>query len=447
MRATPIAAALMIVTTAISAEAQPAATHGRAVTKPQPSARPAVQTPADTASAMAQAERQALQSDLAWAGHYNGLINGEVSDRLIAAIKTFQRDQGGKQTGVLNPQERGALTAAARKTRSNAGWKIVTDTATGARLGLPARLVPQQSSDGDSTTWRSATGTIRIRLTRRNDAGLTTAKLAESERKEPAGRKLDYSTVKPDFFVLSGMQGLKKFYVRGQLRDSEARILTILYDQATEGTMEPVVIAMSSAFDPFPADGPPPRKAVEYGTGVVVSSDGAIVTGTDVTDECKSIVVAGHGNADKIASDKDHGLALLRIYGAHGLKPIALDGGQARGSLELVGITDPQNQGGGSAVSRVKASVAQGGGSEPALSPAPAPGFSGAAALDANGKFAGLVLLKPATVAGPSAPAAQAVLALAETVRAFLKANSVTPSASQSSDAKAAVVRVICVRK
>jgi peptidoglycan hydrolase-like protein with peptidoglycan-binding domain len=446
MRATPIAAALMIVTTAISAEAQPAATHGRAVTKPQPPARPAVQTPADTASAMAQAERQALQSDLAWTGHYNGLINGEVSDRLIAAIKTFQRDQGGKQTGVLNPQERGALTAAARKTRSNAGWKIVTDAATGARLGLPARLVPQQSSDGDGTTWSSATGTIRIRLTRRKDAGLTTAKLAESERKEPAGRKLDYSTVKPDFFVLSGMQGLKKFYVRGQLRDSEARILTILYDQATEGTMEPVVIAMSSAFDPFPADSAPPRKTVEYGTGVIVNSDGAIVTGTDVTDECTSIVVAGHGNADKIASDKDHGIALLRIYGAHGLKPIALDGGAARSSLDLVGIIDPQNQGGGSAVSRVKASVTQGGGSDPALSPAPPPGFSGSAALDANGKFAGLVLLKPATVAVPSTPTAQAVLAPAETVRAFLKANSVTP-ASEPSDAKAAVVRVICVRK
>jgi hypothetical protein len=444
MRAT-IAAALMIAITAICAEAQPAGPVGRA--KPKlAAARPAVQTPADTAKALTQAERQVLQSDLAWTGHYNGLINGEVSDRLIAAIKTFQKDRGGKQTGVLNPQERGALTAAARKARSNAGWKIVTDAATGARLGLPTRLAPQQSSAGDGTTWSSATGTIRILLTRRKDAGLATAKLAESERKEPAGRKPDYSTVKPDFFVLSGMQGLKKFYVRGQLQGGEARALTILYDQATEGVMGPVVIAMSSAFDPFPADGPPPRKTVEYGTGVVVSSDGAIVAGADVTDECKSIVVAGHGNADKAANDKDHGLALLRIYGAHGLKPIAFDGGAAKGSLELVGITDPQNQGGGSAVSRAKASVAQGGGSEPALSPAPAPGFSGAAALDANGKFAGLVLLKPATVAGPSTPAAQAVLAPAGTVRAFLKANGVTP-ASESSDAKAAVVRVICVRK
>src|SRR3569833_2359004 len=66
--------------------------------------RPAPQTPADTVNAMAQAERQAIQSDLAWTGHYNGVINGEVSDRMIGAIRTFQKDQGGKQTGVLNPQ-------------------------------------------------------------------------------------------------------------------------------------------------------------------------------------------------------------------------------------------------------------------------------------------------------------------------------------------------------
>ena len=84
--------------------------------------------------------------------------------------------------------------------------------------------------------------------------------------------------------MLSGTQGLKKFYMRGQLRDSEARTLIILYDQANEGVMEPVVIAMSSAFDPFPANGPAPRKMVEYASGVTVSSDGAIITGRDATD-------------------------------------------------------------------------------------------------------------------------------------------------------------------
>ena len=99
--------------------------------KPKPVAtipiRPALQTPADTANAMAQGERLALQSDLAWVGQYNGAITGEVSDRMVAAIKEFQKARGGKQTGVLNPQERGVLAETAKRRRENVGWKIVTD--------------------------------------------------------------------------------------------------------------------------------------------------------------------------------------------------------------------------------------------------------------------------------------------------------------------------------
>ena len=412
--------------------------------------RPGLQTPADTANAMAQAERLAIQSDLAWVGQYNGAITGEVSERMVAAIKEFQKDRGGKATGVLNPQERSVLAETARRRQGDVGWKIVTDAGTGARLGVPAKLVPQQSSDANGAKWSSSTGTIQIQLARRKQANPTAAKLAEQEKKEPAGRKVDYTVVKPDFFVLSGMQGLKKFYVRGTFRGDEVRILTILYDQATEGTMEPAVIAMSSAFNPFPSGtGPPPRKTVEYGTGVVVSEDGAIVTDREITDACLAITIGGLGHADRIAEDKDHDLALLHIYGARGLKPLALGTGAIKSAVELTGIADPQNQGGAAAASSVKAQAAVvGGGGEAALSPAPALGFSGAAALDADGKFAGLALLKPALVAGPAnaTPTAQAVLVPADAVREFLKANGVS-AAGGSTDAKAAVVRVICVRK
>src|SRR5260370_33183870 len=66
--------------------------------------RPALQTPADTANAMAQADRLAIQSDLAWVGQYNGAITGEVSERMVAAIKGLQKDRGGKQTREVNPQ-------------------------------------------------------------------------------------------------------------------------------------------------------------------------------------------------------------------------------------------------------------------------------------------------------------------------------------------------------
>ena len=61
---------------------------------------------------MAPTERMAIQSDLAWVGQYNGAITGEVSERMVAAIKEFQKSRGGKETGVLNPQEREALAEA-----------------------------------------------------------------------------------------------------------------------------------------------------------------------------------------------------------------------------------------------------------------------------------------------------------------------------------------------
>jgi hypothetical protein len=453
-----LTATLMIVAAGVSAQAQTGAQTGivpGVTAKPVTTVpiRPALQTPADTASTMAQGERQAIQSDLAWSGHYNGVINGEVSDRMIAAIKAFQKDRGGKETGVLNPQERGALADAAKRLQDNVGWKTVTDAGSGARLGLPTKLLPQQSSDANGAKWSSSTGTIQIQLARRKEADPSTAKLAEQEKKEPAGRTIEYSVVKPDFFVLSGMQGLKKFYVRGQFKVSEVRIMTILYDQATEGTMAPVVIARSSACNPFPAGtqaaGPPPRKTVEYGTGIVVSEDGAVVTDRQLVDGCMSIVIGGYGNADRAAEDKEHDIALLRIYGARGLKPLALGDGAAKSGVELTGIADPQSQGGGGAASSVKSLITPvGSGNDLALTPAPGLGFSGAAVQDSDGKFAGMALLRPAVVAGAAnaTPAVQAALVHADIVRDFLKANGVA-AAGSSRAAKASVLRVICVHK
>jgi hypothetical protein len=410
--------------------------------------RPAgTQSPADTAKALAQSERTALQSDLAWVGVFNGVINGEINERTINAIKAYQKDIGGKQTGVLNPQEREKLAAAAKKLQNDVGWRVAADPVNGIRLGVPTKLAPQMSSGSQSgSKWSSAQGQIQIETWRMKATNISA--VAEREKNEPAGRKIDYTLVRPDYFVLSGLQGLKKFYVRAQISGDEVRGMTILYDQATEGTMAPVVIAMSSAFTPFPASpaqaaAPPPRRKVEYATGIVVSADGAIITDRQAVDGCEFIAVPGHGNADRVAEDKTRELALLRIYGARELKPIAMASAAPKPNIVLTGIADPQNQGGGAAVTNTNATL-----SAAALSPAPAIGFAGAAAVDSEGVFAGMALLKPAVVAGtPAATGNDAVLVPADQVREFLKANNVEATSGQKADAKASVLRVVCVRK
>src|SRR5690349_13746331 len=180
LSATLMVAAALCGTSALAQMTTPPSTAG---TKPKTVTtvpiRPALQKPEDTANAMAQAERLALQSDLAWVGEYNGAITGDVSERMVNAIKEFQKNRGGKPTGVLNPQERSALADTARKRQDNVGWKIVTEPATGARLGIPTKLVPTLTSDANGARWTSPTGTVQVLLTRSKEAGPTTAKLAE----------------------------------------------------------------------------------------------------------------------------------------------------------------------------------------------------------------------------------------------------------------------------
>ncbi len=452
-----IPATLILAATVLPAAAQSHPVKPRSV-QPKPvttvAVPPATQTPLDTVKALSQGAREALQSDLAWVGKYNGLINGEASERLVTAIKAFQTGRKSKPTGVLNPQEREQLAAAAKKLQTNVGWKLIGDPGTGMRTGLPSKLAPQQTTDANGTHWRSASGAVEISLTRRKQADITTAKLAAQER---ADRKVTYSTVKPDFLVLSGTQGTgasaKNFYMRGQLRGDEVRLLAIHYDDASKAAMEPVVIAMSSAFNPFPtgaqAVGPPPRKAVEYASGVLVGSKGFIVTDRQSVEGCKSIVIPGHGNADRTAEDKTHDLALLRVYGTRDLPALMLGSGTAKSEVVLTGIADPQAQGGNATVTSTRASATPTGtNGELSLMPVPGLGFSGAAALDTGGQFAGIAQLRPIQLAGPAAGTAtpQAMLVSADVVRGFLKSSGVAMDGTVK-DVKAAMVRVICVRK
>lgn len=397
-------------------------------------------------------ELLAIQSDLAWTGDYNGAVNGEPGERTTSAIKAFQKRFGGRASGTLSAPEREALAGEAKKLKDHAGWKLVDD-ANGARLGIPSKLAPNQSAGESGSKWSSAQGQIQIETWSVKGEGVTLASIAERERKRPAGRKADYAVTKPDFFVLSGLQGLKRFYVRGQFRNGEVRGLTILYDQATEGIMTPVVVAMSSAFAPFPRaegaplSGPPPRRAVEYATGIVADLDGAILTDAAAIEGCGVVVAQGLGYGETVATDKTGSLALVRVLGARGLAPMGLARrGDLKAELSVVGIADPREQHGGRAVDRVTVRAAQTDSEQPALTPAPALGFSGAAVFDNQRMFVGMVTLRPVQTAGPPPAAVTARIVPTETVRAFLSENGVTVTASPA-DPKDSVVRLICVRK
>ena len=95
----------------------------------------------DVFTGIPPAERQKIQAALLWAGDYTGSAGGD--DPMLAAIKNFQKRHKAKVTGVLTPSERADLIAAAKAHEDEYGWNVVVDPATGIRIGLPSKLVPQ----------------------------------------------------------------------------------------------------------------------------------------------------------------------------------------------------------------------------------------------------------------------------------------------------------------
>ncbi len=363
------------------------------------------------------------------------------------------------------------INRASPATLQAAGWRVIDDPATGVRLGLPGTLVPKLAASRTGSRWTSKQGQIDIETFRLHEAALPA--LFEDEKKIRR-RAVEHSTLKPDSFVMSGMQGLKRFVELVQASGSELRGVVIMFDQATEGMMAPIAATMAGSFQGFPdrSANPPPgfKRGVEYGTAIVVSERGHLIASAQTTAQCQSITVPGMGHAERLAVDDSNDLALLRLFGAHNLAPVLL-GPVTQDNLLLIGVADPIAQDGAASVTLVQVrQTAQG------LDPAPKPGFSGAAVFDGKkNQLAGMVSLKwvvvaanvpavasanPALATPASQPAAasppktasqpamvsQATLVSADTIRTFLTAQGVAPATAPGSPTQS-VLRVICVRK
>ncbi len=422
--------------------------------KPQPAAKSELaarsEPTADVFAGIPRNERLKLQAALLWSGDYNGASTSD--DPMLSAVKNFQKRKKSKVTGALTEAERADLLAAAKDYEDEFGWSVVADPATGIRIGLPTKMVPHAREAAHGTRWSSRHGDVQVETFRLAGPDLKLSALFENEKKEPSTRRVEYSVLRDDNFYISGLQGLKKFSVRAQLRNGEVRGFTMMFDQAMEGIVAPVAVAMASAFSPFPQRSAPfaaLSKSVEYGNGLVVSAQGHIVTDARLSHGCQVLVAAGLGDAERLAEDRDNGLALLRVYGPRKFKPAALTHDKAAekpGDLTLAGIPDPKEHGGRGRLTEIKARLADGNSIE-LREPVPMAGFTGAAALDGMGKLLGMAEMRNAVLASiePAAPPVR--LVRVETIRKFLDAQHVLAPPAQNADARDSIVRIICVRK
>jgi peptidoglycan hydrolase-like protein with peptidoglycan-binding domain len=333
--------------------------------------------------ALPEATRKALQEALVWLGLYVGVNDGDFGKHTRDAILAFQASVRAPTDGILSPPLLKALLAAAQKAREAAGFQVVSDPKTGARIGAPLKLL-------------SGLPGARLDFAANGDADLS-ALYARLSSATPT-RKIAYKAIKPDaFFVVSGQDGPVKFYTRfdkNPTANPPLRGFTFAYPASQTAYLDRIAIAIANSFEPFPesagapaanaaappasSPAPAPQVPQPAATALVVAPGKALT------------VLKGDGCPHPTVAGKP--VRIERVDTATGLTILAGDfassGGAPRlGSpaqdLVILGFDGP----------RIAASWASftGGEAAPVVTAAVDKGASGGPVFDRSGALVGLV--------------------------------------------------------
>jgi Putative peptidoglycan binding domain len=416
--------------------------------------------PADPKQAAAQvaferlpeAERRAIQDDLIWASDYSGVTSGSFGKRTFDAILAVQRAAKLPDSGILDPASRAVLASTAQKARAAAKFTAQTDVRTGVRIGVPEQLLTKKEAQGAGTLWSSADGKIAL-TTAIGQGSIADLPAAYERVLAVPGRKVTYKLLRPDFFVVTGESGTRRFYTRFGGAPGGMRGFTLSYEGELAKSLDRVVIAVANSFDPFPSGNgaastgagtagavaavagpgvaaavpvtapvarPAPAPTERRGNALLIAEGKAIVPSA-LLNGCKSITIAGRPTQTG-ASDPGAGISLLTFSGGPRVRALNLgEAPAANRSLVVLGYATGISDA-GLTVTAAEASGRQ------AVFGALQASSAGSAVVDRFGRLVALVAAEasaPRTLNGVVAAKRYAMIPV-ESLASFASNNSVT---------------------
>jgi peptidoglycan hydrolase-like protein with peptidoglycan-binding domain len=368
--------------------------------------------------ALPEATRRAAQDALVWLGFYNGVTDGDFGKRTRAAILAFQASAKAPADGALSAPELQALLTAAQKARDAAGFQVVTDPKSSARIGAPLKLV-------------NARAGARLDFASSADADLS-ALYTRLSAASPT-RKVTYKAIKPEvFFVVSGQDGAAKFYTRfdkNATANPPIRGFTFAYPASGAANLDRIALAVANSFEPFPepaatpvakaapsAAAPPDTRSGPSAAAPAPAATALVIApGKALTalkaDACPNPTVAGKPARIERADAATGLMILAGDFALNGETPLL---GEPTQDLVVLGFTD----------TRLAASSASLAGGEARLAVVAAVDKSagGGPVFDRSGALVGLVAPiadEPKRVAGVALASPHALIA-PEAIRAFI---------------------------
>lgn len=373
---------------------------------------------------LTEQEKRLLQTGLAFAGAYNGMIDGAWGGGSQRALERFTLSHGG---GAIVTNADAVLAALEAYSAIDAeGWERQYNSVLDMSFLVPTKaLVEGGRSDvffnmevggrsiGYSLTVQDAGGTVRLHQFTEENSVVATYTLRRPEVWITSGRRADGVSLytRSDYrrgawstIMLSGEDRDAGAFaaITGSIAPGYAPAIGISPGLLSDGIgtlaalmKEPAPQAPEAGVAAnAPAAVPP---AAGYGTGFLVTTQGHVLTNHHVVAGCGNLTVDGQA-AVVLAEDQTFDLALLKVAGMESANPasFALDPARLNSDVTVAGYPLPDLLGGlnitRGAVTSLKG--IGGDGINMQISAPVQPGNSGGPVINASGQVVGVVVAK-----------------------------------------------------
>jgi outer membrane protein OmpA-like peptidoglycan-associated protein/peptidoglycan hydrolase-like protein with peptidoglycan-binding domain len=189
------------------------------------------------------------QEWLAWQGVYQGPLDGLSGPGTVAAIKDFQKKIDQREDGNLTEAQINILRDSAIQKSRTVAFAPLLDGITGIRIGIPHQILPIRNERHGGSSYMSRDGQVRLEL-RAFHTSEKINSIYTFMQTALAATAISYSSVRPDWFVISGELNGYKYYVRYHQRGTLLKGFSATYPSAFADFEIPLTVT-SLTTEPF----------------------------------------------------------------------------------------------------------------------------------------------------------------------------------------------------
>ncbi|WP_298680344.1 serine protease [uncultured Lentibacter sp.] len=274
-------------------------------------------------------ERAALQTALAWAGHYTAAIDGAFGRGTRNAMAAWQAANGHTANGVLTTAQRTELTAQYNAVFNGLGLERLVDSGAGIALKAPRKVIEFSEYSPPFAKYESASDiNARLLLISQDGTEDTLRGLYDImqtlEIVPPTGPR----SITETQFTLVGESATFISHTEVSLEAGQIKGFTLIWPAGDEERRSRLLAEMSGSFERLdgvldPTEGVDDqsidlvagleiRRPKLSRSGFFLDAAGHIVTTTEIVDACASLTIEQDLAVSVLANDSQTGIALLK---------------------------------------------------------------------------------------------------------------------------------------